>query len=107
MQALPQIAFHGLDRSEAIQGLIEEKVAWLEHYCDRLTGCRVVVEPLHHRREHSNPYRVRIDLSLPGCQVVVNRESHDEHVSLDALIRDAFDVARRGLAEEANRRRGE
>jgi ribosome-associated translation inhibitor RaiA len=105
MQVPLQIAFHGLDRSEAIQGLIEEKVAWLERYCDRIIGCRVTVEPLHGRQEEGKPYQVRIDLALPRGGVVVKRESGGEHSTLDSLIRDAFDVARRGLAQDIRRRR--
>jgi ribosome-associated translation inhibitor RaiA len=109
MQAPLQIAFHGLDGSEAVRDLIEEKVAWLERFYNRITGCRVVIEPLHRRHEQGNPYRVRIDLSLPGNHIVVNRESpaQGERGDLDSVIRDAFDVVRRNLEEYVRRLRGE
>jgi ribosome-associated translation inhibitor RaiA len=109
MQAPLQVAFHGLDRSEAIRDLIEEKAAWLERDCDRITGCRVVVEPLHHRHFQGNPYRVRIDLLLPGSQIVVHRDSppDGEGDDLDRVIRDAFDIARRNLDEHIRRQRGQ
>ena len=42
MQAPLQIAFHNLDASEAVKGLIEDRVAWLERFCGRITGCRTV-----------------------------------------------------------------
>ncbi len=59
MQAPLQIAFHNLDCSEAVKGLIEEKVAWLEHTYDRITRCRVVVEAPHKHHRHGNQYQVR------------------------------------------------
>ncbi len=107
MQAPLQIAFHGLEGSDTIRELIEERVAWLERFSSRITSCRVVIEPLHRHQAASNPYRVRIDLAMPGNHLVINRESPEEGDSdLATVIRDAFDVARRGLEEHVRRRRG-
>jgi hypothetical protein len=108
MQAPLQVAFHGLSPSDAVKGLIEEKVAWLERFCERITACRVVVEPVHHRHEQGNPYRVRIDLAVPGSQIVVDRQSpaHGARDDLDTVIRDAFDIVRRGLDDYVGRQRG-
>jgi len=103
-----QIAFHNLECSAAVKELIEEKVAWLEKFHDRIVGCRVVVEVPHsHRQGHQ--YQVRIDLTVPGGKIAVNREpSHNtEHRDLPEVIRDAFDAARRQLEEQLRHLRHE
>jgi hypothetical protein len=105
MQSPLQVAFHGLNPSDAVKRLIEEKVTWLERFCDRITSCWVVLEPLHHHHEQGNPFRVRIALALPGTQIVVDRDCA-AHGDLDTLIRDAFDVARREVDDRGRRQRG-
>jgi ribosome-associated translation inhibitor RaiA len=108
MHAPLQIAFHNLDASEAVKGLVEEKATWLERFCDRITGCRVVVEAPHRHHRQGNAYQVRIDLAVPGAQIVVHRDTarQGEQGDLTSLIRDAFDVVRRRLEEHVRRLRG-
>ena len=52
MQIPVQIAFHGIDKSDAVEERIRERVDKLEHFFDRITGCRVIVES--HHKSHSN-----------------------------------------------------
>ena len=107
MQLPPQITFHNLEPSTAIEGVVREKIAKLEEFCDRITGCRVVVEIPHRHHEHGNLYQVRIDLTVPGEEIVVNREAppHTQYRDVHVAIRDAFDAARRKLEEYVRRRR--
>jgi ribosome-associated translation inhibitor RaiA len=107
MQLPLQIAFRNMDRSELVEESIHAKVAWLEKFHERLVGCRVVVEAPHRHHREGNQYRVRIDLSVPGEEIVVNREppGHAEHQNLAVAIRDTFDAARRQLEEHVGRRR--
>jgi hypothetical protein len=51
---------------------------------------------------------VRIELALPGSQIVVSRESpaHGER-DLDTVVRDAFDVVRRSVEAYIGRQRGQ
>jgi len=108
MQVPLQIAFHNLERSDAIEELIEEKVAWLERYYDRITSCRVVVEAPHRHHRQGNPHQVRIDLTVPGGEIIINREEkHDQGQDLYVVIREAFDVARRRLEDHISRMRNE
>jgi ribosomal subunit interface protein len=106
MQTPLQIAFHNLECSEAVRGLIEEKVAWLEQFYDRITGCRVVVEEPHRHHRQGNQYLVHIDLTVPGSVIAINRE-HTASGDLSVAIRDAFDAARRKLEEHVRRLRQE
>jgi hypothetical protein len=60
----------------------------------------VVVERPQKRPEVGNPYRVRIDMTVPpGHEVVVKNEPGrgNTHDPLDVVIRDAFDTASRRL----------
>jgi ribosomal subunit interface protein len=104
-----QITFHNVDPSDAVKALIEEKAAWLERYYDRITGCRVVVESPHRRHRNGNAYQVRIDLTVPGGEIAVNRESSGRQAQPDlyVAVRDAFDAARRKLEEHTRRLRQE
>jgi ribosomal subunit interface protein len=107
MQLSPQITFHNLGPSTAIEGVVREKIAKLEEFCDRITGCRVVVEIPHRHHQHGNFYQVRIDLTVPGEEIIVNREAppHTQYRDVHVAIRDAFDAARRKLEEYVRRRR--
>jgi hypothetical protein len=49
------------------------------------------------RHRQGTIYHVRVDLTAPGGEVVVNREPGEDHTheDLHVAIRDAFDAARR------------
>ena len=113
MQIPLQIAFHGLDKSEAIEDRIRDKVSKLERYFDRITGCRVVVERHHH--SHSNlkigdqPFHISIILDVPGEELVVKRDPKDpaalkNHEDINIAVRDAFSVMERQLKDYVSRR---
>jgi ribosomal subunit interface protein len=109
MQVPLQIAFHNIDHPELVKALIEEKVAWLERFYDRITACRVVVRAPHRRHRQGNPFQARIDLTVPGGEIVVNRDPSNGpgHKDLNAVICEAFDNARRRLEEHVRRLRKE
>jgi putative sigma-54 modulation protein len=111
MQIPAQITFHGLDHSEAVETRVREKVAKLEQFCDRITSCRVAIE-VHHRNTSNlhhkgEPFHVRIDLTVPGQEIVVKRDPKDIHAHEDigVALRDAFEIAERQLREYVRRQR--
>jgi ribosomal subunit interface protein len=102
MQLPLQITARDISLSEAAEADIRAKAANLETYYDGVMGCRVVVEgPGRHHRK--GPFTVRIDLSVPGAELVVDRQADED---LYVAIRDAFDAARRRLEDYARRQRG-
>ncbi|MGE4062319.1 MAG: HPF/RaiA family ribosome-associated protein [Rhodospirillaceae bacterium] len=114
MQVPVQIAFHGLDKSEAVETRIREKVAKLEQFYDRITGCRVTVERHHRNSNHAGnigqPYHITIFIDVPGDEIVVKRDpkradSLKDHEDIQVAIRDAFAAAERQLKEYVARRR--
>ena len=106
MQIPPEIAFRNVKVTAAIEAAIEEGIQELERVEDRITSCRLVVERPHRRRRSGNACHVRIDLTLPGAEIVVNRApSEDGPEEAVTAISDAFHTARMRLLERARKRR--
>jgi ribosome-associated translation inhibitor RaiA len=106
MKAPLQITFRDVPRSTEIEDRIRAKAAKLDRFYDRITGCRVVVDAPHRHRQSGNLFHVRIDLSVPGDEIVVNREphKHQQHEELTVAIRDAFKAAERQLRDYSRKR---
>ena len=131
METPLQITFRNMPRSNAIEENVREKAAKLESLYDGITSCRVIVEAPHRHHHKGKAYVVRIDLAVPGGELVINRapkrldaakasrpqelendlaESHEPskhaaHEDVYVAIRDAFNAAGRKLQDYARRRR--
>lgn len=104
MQRPLKITARDFALSEAFEAEIREKAAKLDNYYNGIIGCEVVVEaPVEHHRK-GGPFNVRIDLTLPGGELAVNRQKQE---TLAAAIREAFDAARRRLEDYARAQRGD
>ena len=68
-----QITFRNMLPSQAIEDNIREKASKLESFYDRIMGCRVIVEAPHRHHRKGKAYEVRIDLTVPGGELVINR----------------------------------
>ena len=98
-----QIAVRNTTLSEQTEATIRERATKLSQYYDRIMGCRVSVEVPHRRRREGMRYNVRIDLTMPGGEIVIKRQPHEE---LLTALQDAFNAARRRLQDYARRQRG-
>jgi cold shock CspA family protein len=98
-----------MEPSAAIEERIRREAAKLERYSDRITGCRVVVEEPQRRHHQGNLFHIRIDLTLPGGELLVKRAPAEHHAHEDAYVavRDAFNAARRRLQDHVRRQRHE
>jgi len=99
-----QITARNVSLSEAAEVTIRDKAAKLDTFYDRIMSCRVVVDAPHRHQHQGAQYNVRIDITVPGNELVVKREPHED---LYVAIRDAFDAARRQLQSYARKQRGE
>lgn len=88
------IAFRHADPSDFCVQLIREQLEKLEHVFARIVRCHVVVEGPPRHQQHGAPYRVKVQLDVPGTQLVVN---HISHAILSVAIREAFRAIRRQL----------
>ena len=102
MQIPPEITYRNVEKTEAIDSLIREKIEKLEKFCDHITGCRIAIEKAHDRPSSGSPYRVRIDLTIPpGHEIAVDRNPSegDQYEELPSVIRSAFEAANRQVIE--------
>ena len=104
MQVPLQITFHDVDRSDALENHIREKALKLEQFYPSLIACKVVVDQPGQHQHKGNPFNIRIDLTAPGGEIVVDRQQ-DEDVYV--ALRDAFNAARRKLEDYGRRQRQE
>lgn len=91
-----QITFRGMEASAGMEDAIRNKAEQLGKYYDRIIRCQVTVEaPSQHHRQGMN-YRVRVELSVPGPDIVATRDPGDDSAHEDAFlaIRDSFRAAR-------------
>jgi cold shock CspA family protein/ribosome-associated translation inhibitor RaiA len=108
MQTQPQVSFDDLPVDDAVRDAALDHIAQLETFSDRITGCHVVVAQPHRHHREGRLYSVRVDLVVPGGEIVVNRDHHLDHAHEDVFValRDAFDAARRRLEDHTRRLRG-
>lgn len=103
MQVPLQITVRGIEHSEALETHIRDKVDKLEEFFDHITSCRVVVELPHKHHHQGKQFNVRLDISVPGSEIVVNRD-HAEDVYV--ALRDGFDAAKRQIEDYARKLHG-
>jgi cold shock CspA family protein len=98
-----QISLRNLTLSADVDADIRERATVLRSYYDRIIGCRVTVELPNRRRREGSLYNVRIDLTVPGGELVIRRRPHED---LRTAMQIAFNAARRRLQDYARRQRG-
>jgi cold shock CspA family protein/ribosome-associated translation inhibitor RaiA len=103
-----RISFRNMDRTPEVEEAVREKVDKLEEFFDRIVGCHVVVEAPHRHHHKGNIYEVRVFITVPRRELVVNREPGFDHAHEDVrvAIRDAFDKGRRQLEDYVREMRG-
>lgn len=109
MRSNPQIIWQNLSPSDEIETKIRKHIAKLEKFSDRLSDCRVTIAVPHRHHHQGNIYHVQINSSVPGGELVVNRQpsAQQAHEDLHVAIRDTFESAERQLKEYTQQRRGE
>ena len=106
MRLPAQITFTGISPSAALGAYAQERVAKLDRSYGRIMRCRVVVDVPHRHPKQGARYDVRIEMTVPGGELVVSRARCDlAHTDIHACIDAAFDDAHRLLAAHAQRRR--
>jgi ribosomal subunit interface protein len=96
-----QITFRHMEKSEALEDDIRDKAHKLDQYCDQIMSCRVTVDTPHHHHHQGSLYRISIDLTVPGGEIVASREADEHHAHEDPYVatRDAFNAVQRQLED--------
>lgn len=101
----PQIAVRNMRLPTEAEAYIRKRIDRLSRSYARVMRCRVTVAvPTRRRRSDAIHYGVRIDLTLPRGEIVVDRQPREE---LRTAVQQAFDAARRRLRRHAQRLRGD
>ncbi len=100
-----EVTFREVNKTEGLEELIRKKAAKLDQACSELMSCRIAVEKAQQRVQNGSPFRVRIDMTVPGHEFVVVRDSGEgeKHAPLSKVINDAFAAARRKLREHVRK----
>lgn len=106
MQQLPQITIRDITHSEAVEEHLLEKIDKLNQFFDRIISCHVVVEQTQKHQTTGKLYHIRIRLSVPGKELMVNH-NNNEDTNLYISIRDAFKNMERQIKHYAQEMHGE
>ena len=110
MQTPIEITLRDVPSSPTLQNLLRQQAKRLDRFCENLTSCRVAIERPHRHQQSGNPYRVRIEVTLPPRKdlvVVQDPEDNQKHTGLHAVIRRAFRTMERQLKDSTDLRRGD
>ena len=99
-----QITIKDIPETPAIEARLRLKAERLARFCGNINFCRVTLEVPEKRKHQGKLYNVRIDITVPGKELVVKRDLRED---LYVSIRDAFHDARRELEEYVRIRRGD
>ena len=104
MQVPLEISTRWIDLSPPLEAELRKRADKLERRFDRITSCRIAVErPTGNHHQEGGPFRVRLDITVPGTELVADKEEEE----LYAAVREAFAAAERQVEEWSRRRRGE
>src|SRR4051812_48068488 len=97
---LIQVTIRDVPHSGALEDHIEKKAEKLTRFYQRINSCRVVVEQSQKHKHQGKLFRVCVDLTVPGKELVVNRKKNED---VYLAIRDAFSAIERQLEDYARK----
>lgn len=105
MQTPTHVYFDGVPRSDAIETLCQQELDKLERFDHRAVACRVTISQDGQRHESGGRWRVHLLLSVPGNDLVVDRDppEHAPDETLEQAVRAAFDRLERQLRDRAEK----
>ena len=92
-----------MQHSPAMDARIRELAAKLEDLQPKITRCHVVVDEIDRHKNKGNLFEVRLDIHVPGREIVANQRNEDAYLAIHA----AFDAALRQLEEQIDIQRGD
>jgi ribosomal subunit interface protein len=104
MQVPLEISVRWLELSPPLEAELRKRAAKLERYYNRITSCRIAVEaPTGNHHQEGGPFRVRVDVTVPGSELVADKSAED----VFAAIRDAFNAMDRQVETFSQKQRGD
>lgn len=108
MDVQPELAFRNVEATDELKDRILAGIDKLEEVYDHIITCRVMVEETNPGRKAGKLNHVRLDISVPNHEVVINRNPpvHPASQDLPQAVNEAFDKAWRKLRELKRQQRG-
>lgn len=107
MQIPLTITYRHMTHSEALDAHIQGEAQKLEKFFERITRCRVTIEQPHLHRAKGRHFRVLVDVTMPGKEIVVGRDPA-EHFQFEdpyMAVSESFAEVRRQMQDAARRRK--
>lgn len=122
-----QITYRNVMPSATIEEWIREEAEKLDVFYNHIVTCRVAIHVPHRHHRKGSLYHIRIDVQVPGGEIIVNREPtlasearilefpvaakhlelHPLMKNLHLAIKSAFRIAARRLRDYARKQRGQ
>ncbi len=107
MQSPVQVTFRDMAPSPALSAHVEKRAERLDKFFDRIVKCHVVVENPHRHSNKGKRFHVRIDLHVPGKELVVSKNPDEAKEDCHAAVDDAFGDAEQVLEEYSRQLRSD
>ena len=110
MQLPVTITYRGVEKTDQLDNLIRTKAARLDRFCDHISRCDIAIEQPNQAQHSGNPFRVRVDVTVPpGHELVADEKQieHEMHEPLSKVINDAFKNMERQVKELSEKQRHE
>lgn len=100
-----EVRFRDMELSPALDQFVRRWAAKLGRIHERIVHCDVVIERPHQSQRQGQHVHVRVEVGIPGSDIVVSRDQELDGAHEDAFVavRDAFRAARRQLEHHARR----
>lgn len=121
-----QITFRNLEPSPKIEEWVQEEAEKLGTFYTHIISCQVAIEIPHRHHRKGKRCHVRIDLAMPGKELIIKREpaassrsrktraalagkvaKTEPHHDLRLVIHDAFKAAGRRVQDYSRLHRGD
>lgn len=109
-QLVPEIIFHGVDRSQWVEDYVSDRLRKLERFAQGITRCHVTLKQEQASHRTGNVYSVLVEVRIPPQHDLTATKQKgivDMPTQLPALINVAFAAIERQVKRTAALRRGE
>jgi cold shock CspA family protein len=96
-----KIQYLGFSESEAVSAAVWDYVEHLEKLYGPIISCTVVISNPHRKHQKGRIYHIKVRMHLSGADIIVDKgaEKNHAHEDIYVALRDAFDAAKRKLAD--------
>src|SRR5207247_6882610 len=102
--------FPQCSKGRSIETLIRKQATKLERVCPYVVSCQVSIEKPQAHQKSGNPFRVRVDVTVPPEHKLVTIRNAGEgelQQRLPTVVRRAFDATQRQLEKLVDKQRGD